>query len=139
MKFKFLPHTADVKFQAWGKTIEEVFENSANALFASLTNKKVKLKKKMSIRAEGNDLEGLMYNFLEEFLFLLDSENFIPGKIEEVKLDRENFKIVAKASGDDANSKENDYEISHIKAITYSEMEITHLPDRWVAQVVLDV
>jgi SHS2 domain-containing protein len=136
MKFKFLPHTADIKFRASGKTIEELFENSALALITSLTDKKIKSKKKITIRAEANDLEGLMYNFLEEFLFLLDSENFIAGNIEEIKLDKETFRIIAKVSGDDAKSN---YEINHIKAITYSEMEIKHLPNRWVAQVVLDV
>jgi SHS2 domain-containing protein len=135
MKFEFLPHTADIKFQAWGKTLEEVFENSALALFNAISNQKIKSKRKIVIRAEGNDMEGLMYNFLEEFLFLLDSENFIGSKVEEVKLDKENFKIIAKISGDEVK----DYEATHIKAITYSEMEIKHLPDRWFAQVVLDI
>jgi len=32
MKFKFLEHTADIKFKASGKDIEEVFDNSALAL-----------------------------------------------------------------------------------------------------------
>ena len=137
MKFEFLPHTADIKFQAWGKTIEDVFENSALALFNALTPKKIKSKKKIVVRADGNDLEGLMYNFLEEFLFLLDTENFIGAKIEEIKLDKETFTILAKVSGD--CFKNNEYEITHIKAITYSEMEIRHLPNRWTAQVVLDV
>jgi SHS2 domain-containing protein len=136
MKYKFLPHTADIKFQAWGKTIEEAFENSANALFSTLTEKKIKPKKTITVRADGNDLEGLMYNFLEEFLFLLDSEEFIPSKVQEVKLDKEKFTIVAKVSGDSVDKK---YEINHIKAITYSEMEIKHLPNRWICQVVLDV
>jgi len=136
MKFKFLPHTADIKFQAWGETIEEVFENSALALFRALTHKKIPSRKKMTIRAEGNDLEGLMYNFLEEFLFLLDSENFLAAKVEEIILDREKFTILAKISGDDAKVH---HQINHIKAITYNEMEIKHLPNRWTAQVVLDV
>ena len=137
VKFKFLPHTADIKFQAWGQTIEEVFENSALALFKALTDKKVKPVKKVAIRADGNDLEGLMYNFLEEFLFLLDSEDFIGAKVDEIKLDKENFTILAKVSGDSIKNK--NYDISHIKAITYSDMEITHFDNRWVAQVVLDV
>jgi SHS2 domain-containing protein len=136
MKFKFLPHTADIKFQSSGKTIEELFENSALALITILTDKKIKAKKRITIRAEANDLEGLMYNFLEEFLFLLDSEGFIARKIEEINLDMENFRIIAKISGDDAKSN---YEINHIKAITYSEMEIKHLSNKWVAQIVLDV
>ncbi len=137
MKFEFLSHTADIKFQAWGKTIEEVFENSALALFKSLSDKKIKLNKRMTIRAEGNDLESLMYNFLEEFLFLLDSENFIGSRFEEVILDKAKFEITARVVGDTV--KNNDYEITHIKAVTYSEMEIKHLPEKWIAQVVLDV
>ncbi len=31
-KFKFLEHTADIKFQVFGKTLEEVFENTALAI-----------------------------------------------------------------------------------------------------------
>src|SRR3990167_5746374 len=32
MKYKFLPHTADIIFEAYGKTLESLFENSALAL-----------------------------------------------------------------------------------------------------------
>jgi len=32
MRFKFFKHTADVEFEAYGKTIEEAFENAAIAL-----------------------------------------------------------------------------------------------------------
>ena len=35
MKFKFLSHTADIKFQANGKTLNEVFKNSARATLFS--------------------------------------------------------------------------------------------------------
>ncbi len=138
MKFKFLPHTADIKFRAWGETIEEVFKNSALALFNVLSDKKVKANKKIVVRAQGNDLEGLMYNFLEEFLFLLDADDFIASKVDEIILDKKNFTILAKISGDNIGNK-NKYEINHIKAITYSEMEIKHLPNRWISQIVLDV
>ena len=42
MKYKFLKHTADIKFQAFGKNIEDVFENSALALKESICEKKIK-------------------------------------------------------------------------------------------------
>ena len=33
MKYKYLDHTADAKFQAFGKSLEEAFENAALAAF----------------------------------------------------------------------------------------------------------
>jgi SHS2 domain-containing protein len=135
MKFKFLSHTADIKFLAYGRSVEEVFENSALALFNSLCEKKVKAKSKIVIQAMGNDLEGLMYNFLEEFLFLLDSENFMPSKIKNLHIDKTNFKIKCEVYGDDAVN----YKVSHIKAITYNDMFIREERGKWFAQIVLDV
>jgi len=135
MKFRFLSHTADIKFLAYGRSITEVFENSALALISSLCEKKVKAKNKIIIQAIGNDLESLMYNFLEEFLFLLDSENFIPSKIKNLQIDKNNLRIRCEVYGDDAKY----YKVSHIKAITYNDMFIRKDGNIWIAQVVLDV
>jgi len=51
MQYKFLPHTADAKFQAFGKTLEEAFKNAAYAMTDIITNhKKVKAKVKETIK-----------------------------------------------------------------------------------------
>ena len=71
-KFRFLPHTADRKFQAFGKTLEEVLKNSALALFNIIYDKKISENKKFKISVKGKDLESLMYNFLEEFLAIYE-------------------------------------------------------------------
>ena len=150
MKFKFLPHTADRKFRAFGKTLEKVFENSALALFKIIYDKKINEKKKYKIQAKGKDLESLMYNFLEEFLVLIDSKNFLPAQIVNFKFDtlkntprrgikginKKNFKIKAEVVGDDAKN----YQISeHVKAITYNEMFVKKINNKWTSQVVLDI
>lgn len=134
-KFIFMPHTADIKFQAFGKSVEEVFENSVYALASELTRgKKIKNKIKKTIEVSGKDLESLMYNFLEEFLYLFDAENFIPGKIE--KLEIKGKKLKAVVLGDKAIN----YKISNtIKAVTYNDMFIKKEKAGFVAQVVLDV
>ena len=149
-KFKFLEHTADRKFQAFGKTLEEVFENSALALFNIVYDEKIKNRTKFKIHAKGRDLENLMYNFLEEFLVLIDSKNFLPFKIINFNLDtlrntprkgikgtsKKAFKIKAEVVGDNAKN----YNVSeHVKAITYNEMFIKKIKDKWVSQVVLDI
>jgi SHS2 domain-containing protein len=128
MKFKFLEHTADVKFQAFGKNAEEVFENSALAL------KEVKEEKKETINAKGKDWESMLYNFLEEILYLLDAEDFLISKIKEIKIDK--FKLKAVVLGDDAKR----YKFTNnVKAITYNEMFVKREKSKWTAQVVVDV
>ena len=135
-KFKFLAHTADRKFQAFGKTPEKVFENSALALFNIIYDKKISENKKFKISVKGKDLESLMYNFLEEFLVLIDSKNFLPAKIVNFKLNKKTLKINAEVVGDDAEN----YNISeHVKAITYNEMFVKKIKGKWTSQIVLDI
>ena len=136
MRFKFISHTADLKFQAFGKNLEEVFKNSALALSNSIYDGKVKEKKTFKIKAQGHDLENLLYEFLEEFLVLFDSKNFLLSKIKNLKLDEKKLKIEAEIVGDDVIN----YETSmHIKAITYNEMFVKKEKDKWISQVVVDI
>ena len=135
MKYKFLEHTADIKFQAFGENIEEVFENSALAMFNAMYGGKVKEKKSFKINVKGKDFESLLYNFLEEILFLFDSENFFMAKVKNIKI-TEDFELEAEALGDDAEG----YEIHlDVKAVTYNEMFVRQEKGKWIAQVVLDV
>lgn len=139
-KFKFLEHTADIKFQAYGKTLEDVFKNSALALKESIYNKKVKTIKKIKISVKGKDYESLLYNFLEEFLFLFDSENFLVSKIENIKIteNKKSLELNAEISGDSAENYQIDM---HIKAVTYNEMfvKFDKKNKKWAIQVVLDI
>lgn len=135
-KFKFLQHTADIKFRAYGKTLEEVFSNSALALSNSIYSGKVAERKKHIIKVKGKDLENLLYEFLEQFLFLFDSENFLMSKIKKLKFDKRNLKIKAEITGDDVKN----YETSmHVKAVTYNKMFVKKIKGLLVSQVVLDI
>jgi len=135
LNFKFLEHTADVKFQAFGKNIEELFENSALALKETICRKvKVKEKEKMKIVAKGKDYEALLYRFLEEILYLLDAEGFVMAKIKEIKI--KGFRLTAVLVGDNAKN----YRFTNkVKAVTYNDMFIKKQKDKWISQVVLDV
>ena len=138
-KFKFLEHTADVKFRAFGKTLNEVFKNSALALKEVICEKtKIKGKKKKKISAKGKDYEALLYRFLEEILYLLDADEFIIAKVENVKINKEKFELTAVIKGD----KTSNYKFSNpAKAITYNDMFVKNLGagKGWIAQVVVDV
>ena len=134
-KYEFLEHTADVKLKAYGKTIEEAFCNSAYALKEKIIGKKIVLKKiKKEIKVAGKDNEKLLYNFLEEFLYLLDAKDFIFSKINKINI--EGNKLTAEISGDKASS----YKFSNsVKAITYNEIFVKKDKNNFICQVVLDV
>jgi SHS2 domain-containing protein len=132
--FKFLEHTADVKFLAWGKTLEEAFTSCAAAISKILCKEKIKMKKIYAIKSYGQDNESLLYNFLEEILYLFDTENFILAKVKEIKI--KDNKLTAKVIGDNVEK----YEIKcYIKSPTYNDMLVKKEKDKWVIQAVVDV
>jgi len=135
MKYKLLKHTGDIKFQAEGKTLRKAFLNSALILKEIMTEEaKIKAKKKKKIKIKGKDEKQLLLNFLEEFLFLLDAEDFILSKIKKLKI--KDNKLEAEIVGDKASS----YGFSNsVKAITYSEMKIEKKRGKFIIQIVLDV
>ncbi len=137
MPYQFLEHTADVKFQASGNTLEEAFKQSVLALEETISgDEKVLGQEEKQISLKGTDLENLLYNFLEEFLVLLDSEDFIFSEVKDIEIDEENFTMKATILGDKATN----YNFTNdVKAITYNEMFVKKEKDIWKTQVVLDV
>lgn len=134
MKFKFLKHTADIKFRAFGETEEEVFENAAYALINIMCKGKVKPLIKKKIKINGKDNESLLYNFLEEFLFLVETQEFLLAKIKNIKI--QGNKLVCEVLGDDSRN----YELHrHVKAVTYNEMFVRREKNKYICQVVVDV
>jgi len=135
-KYKFLEHTADIKFQAFGKNLKEVFENSVLAVSEVLSKgKKVKAVKVKSIAIEGGNNENMLQSLLEEILYLLDAEEFITAKAK-IDFDETVRQLRVKFYGDDSRKYK---EIESIKAITYHEMFVKKIKGKWVSQVVLDV
>ncbi len=139
--YEFFEHTADAKFKAYGKSLEEAFSNAAIAMTTLILDpEKIELKINKAIESEGTDLKALLVNFLSEFLYLLDSEGFALGKIASITINkqRDGYKLAAIAKGDKYSEK---YEMhGDVKAVTYNEMEIKEEQKGkcWV-QVVVDI
>lgn len=135
MGYKFLEHTADIKFLARGESIEEAFKFSAYALFESIYGDvKIEKKIKKEIVVGGEDNKSLLYSFLEEFLFLLDSENLVFCEVKEININEN--KLSAVVLGDYSYN----YNFSNeVKAITYNDMFIEKKRNEWTIQGVFDV
>lgn len=134
-KFIFLEHRADIKFKAYGKNLNEAFENTVLAVSSYLSqDKKIKSNKKKKIEISADNNESLLYQFVDEIIYLLDAEKFIP-KSAKVKIESGNLR--AEILGDDSKN----YDIKQIKAATYADMHIKEDKAKkiWEIQMVLDV
>lgn len=138
-KYIFLAHTADAKFRAYGANLESAFKNAAYAMTDVIVDlKKVKPKIKLKFSIKSEDEKALLYDFLEKFLFLLDTKGFLLSKISKLKIKKEKkgFSLNASLIGD--NYKGYDTKTT-IKAVTYQEMEILREKGKVILQVVMDI
>ena len=137
MSYVFLSHTADVKFRAVGDTLSEMFVSAAGALNETIRGEiKIVENIEKQIELQGSDFESLLYNFLEEMLIRLDSEDFLVSTIKNISIDEQNFSLKATFVGDKA---ENYVFTNDVKAVTYSEMFVKKENEKWACEVVLDV
>lgn len=138
-KYKFLEHTADAKFQAFGNTLEEAFSNAALATASIMwDSEKVRKRLRRKVKVQGRDLKQLLCSFLEEILYLLDTEMFLLSSVEDVKIEKKGGKFLLEAffEGDKYSDTYEMY--GDVKAITYNEMEIKNNHPVTI-QVVVDV
>jgi SHS2 domain-containing protein len=88
-QYKALHREADVGFEVYGKTLEELYQNAAQALFSLLVDSG-KVNPEKGKRIDLKDDNDLLIVFLNELLHLWDTEGFIPKdlslRIEEGKL-----------------------------------------------------
>ncbi|MBR9682318.1 MAG: archease [Candidatus Aenigmarchaeota archaeon] len=136
MKFKFIEHTADVGIEAWGDDLAEAFENAAIGLFEIMTDtSKVEQTEKREFEVESEDKQSLLYDFLEKFLILRDSEGLMFSKF---KVSIEGNKLKAEAWGEEFNSEKHESK-TEVKAITYMDMQVGKKDDKHFVRVIVDI
>lgn len=133
--FEILPHTADMRMRAWGKTLEELFRNALRGMASCLKAEVLELPKKefkeqKEIKIEAVDIHSLLIEFLSEAIAQIDilntvftdvsfkkfGENFLEGELHGVKVD----------------GFEKD-----IKAVSYHEVDIKKNPETGVYETIL--
>jgi len=86
----------------------------------------------------GHDLDSLLYNFMDEWLFVFSTEWLVCCEIQITQFDKENFKIKAIGKGEKLNKSKHTTG-TEIKAITYSAMQISEGPDQSEVYVIVDI
>jgi SHS2 domain-containing protein len=140
-KFEFLEHTADVYVRAYGRMIEEAYENSALAMFEVMTDTdKVAPAREETLEVEAEDQYALLYNWLEALLVKFETEGMLYSKfqITDWKETEEIFKFKAKVWGEKFDPQKHPQKVG-VKAVTYHRMMIIVEKDSVVLEFILDI
>uniref|UniRef100_W5K5Q0 Protein archease n=2 Tax=Astyanax mexicanus TaxID=7994 RepID=W5K5Q0_ASTMX len=135
-KYEYLDHTADVQLHSWGDSLEEAFEQCAMAMFGYMTDTEtVEPTDTIEVESEGEDLESLLFHFLDDWLFKFSADVFfIPREVKVVHLDRMGFKIRSIGLTVCFLSQG-----TEVKAITYSAMQIRDDDEKSEILVIIDI
>ncbi len=140
-KYKFLEDVAiaDIAFEAYGRDLNELFENAAFAIFELSANlDTVEAKQKVEFELENEKLDNLLYDFLSEILFLKDSKYMVFKNVKvEIKEDKK-YKLKSILKGDTINPQKQQLE-NDIKAVTMHMFEIKKEKSGYKATVVVDI
>ena len=140
-KYKFLEDVAiaDIAYEAYGKNLNELFENAAFAIFElSAEIKTIDAKKKLEINMENEKIENLLYDFLSEILFLKDSKYMVFKKVKVEIKEGKKYQLKSVLEGDTINPEKQKLE-NDIKAITMHMFEIKKEKNNWKATIVVDI
>ena len=132
---------ADVAFEATGKTLEELFVASGNALMNTQVKdlSVISTKKTAKFVVEADDQERLLHNFLQELIFLKDAKLLL-FKDYDIKIERkkDKFKLNANLAGELIDPKKHELLVD-VKAVSWHMFKVEKTMDGWMAFVILDV
>lgn len=124
--YDFYEHTADIGIHAWGPTLDVAFAEAAKGLVANMVDTPVpSAPETRTLNVEGENIERLLYHFLDEVLFLFQTESFVPTDARVTLHD--DTRLEATLTGESYDEARHGH-VHEIKAITYHEMQVTRSP-----------
>jgi len=136
-QFRVLEHTADIGFEAFGKTREEVFANAARALENLIVEvESIAPIEETKIQVEASDAKNLLVNWLSEILYHFDAEGQLFHDFD-VKIMGERS-LTATARGEPFDRAKHQVNLQ-VKAITYHQLLLEERPTGWRARVYVDI
>ena len=124
MSYRFLDHATDAIIEITAKNLKEAFLVAADAeINLMIDQHTVKETDQKEFSANGKDLHYLLFSWLEEIPFVLITQGFAIKRVEIDIQKNKDFKINAKAFGEQLDIKKHNFKIE-IKAPTFHDMVI---------------
>ncbi|MER3473429.1 MAG: hypothetical protein C4335_05220 [Armatimonadota bacterium] len=138
--YQILDHTADKGVRAWGKTLEELFENASRGMYRLVINpegKQADVHIPIHVQvSDPLDRSDLLVKWLRELIYLTDVQkvvftDFNVHRVTETTVEGEAHGLVVQD-----NSQ---LDGAPVKAVTYHRLRVEQTPDGWEAEFYVDV
>lgn len=137
MSYEILEHTADAKFSANGESLEDAFKESVNAFADIVGGEGGSIRH--SIEMESESLDALLFDFIDELIFLQETEDVTVTGAKEMDIQEKGtgYRLETTVWTDPIEPEEG---LMEIKAPTYSEMEVDYVKEEgWKITAVMDI
>ncbi|MDY6865051.1 MAG: archease [Halobacteriota archaeon] len=133
---RYIEHTSDVGFEVEEETLEKLFSSSALAMYGFMIDPfEIESILSRDVDIQSEDLESLMFDWMDELIFLFESEKIVFNKFDLII---EDFHMIGRCEGGVFDPLRHETGIV-VKAVTYHMMEVKKRNGIWNTRVVLDV
>ncbi len=135
--YEVFDHTADVGIHAFGRTLPELFIHAAQGM-ESLVVAPEQVRELVSreIAVEGHDAVSLLIAWLNELIFLFDTEYLLFRTFEINSFTETSLR--GSASGEPYDAQRHELS-SAIKAVTWHEAAVEPTGDGYKARIIFDI
>lgn len=135
--YEVFEHTADLGLRISAPDLNALFTQAAKGFFSLIVENidDISPIENLTIKIEGQDLEYLLFDWLNELLYISETQHLVFSKVS-VNIDTNG--LVAEVSGEKLDSSRHilDHEV---KAITYHGLLVKEENNGWLAEVILDI
>jgi SHS2 domain-containing protein len=130
-EYRFLEHTADIMFEAYGKDYAEALEHAALALFSIFG--KAGEAETVEFSLSAHNIEELTVAALGDLLAHMDTHEIVFSRMQVLSFDAKAVSLSIRAWGEKKRPRD------HVKAVTYHELMVKEGAGGWTIRVLLDV
>lgn len=137
LPYEAFEHTADIGLHAYAQTLPELFSNAAAGM-ESLMVAPEQIERRVSreISAEGHDLVSLLVAWLNELIFLFDTDYLLFNRFEISDFTGTRLRATVWGEPYDASRHELS---SAIKAVTWHEASVESESEGYKARIIFDI
>ena len=135
--YEIFEHTADLGLRVQGASFAELLVEAGKGLFSMVVDDPSTVEPRVTreLTVAGNDRAYLLFDWLNELLYLCDTERLAFSQFE-VRLGEEGLSALARGEPLDPSR----HHLTHeIKAITYHGLTVEEREGEWLAEVIVDI
>ena len=135
--YEILEHPADVGLRVYGRTLAELFVHGGHGLTAiALEAEDSGSTERVSLSAQGADLEDLLVNWLSEILYYMDAEGWV---FRDFRIQKIGDKVIEGEGWGERRDPARQQHSVAVKAVTYHQLSVRKTEEGWEAVVYLDI